>query len=115
MTAALPSPTGSLVTLAGAAAVESAAGESPDLWPLVKQIEDAGSAAERADRHVQKWRDGLAKLLLEMQLNPDLDAARVAMTRTPGWKVMAQAALESPAIMAELRSYWKPEDEVRVP
>lgn len=74
------------------------------------------SAAERADKHIQKWRTGMARLPIEVAVtdDPALDEAFRLIGRTAAWKILQEAALESAAIMAELRSYWNPDDKVEV-
>lgn len=83
---------------------------------LTRYVESAGSAAERADKHIQLWREGMAKLPLEIAFtdDPELDAAFARVQRTAAWKILQRAALESPRVMAELRAYWKPEDKVEI-
>lgn len=80
---------------------------------LAATLDGAGSAAERADKHVQLWREGMMKLMLELSMREDVDEVRAALNRMEGFKTLKRAALESAEVMAELRSYWNPSDKVR--
>lgn len=120
MTANLPVPTYGILTGAAVKLIERRqAAQLPtleELQALGTAVGNAGSAAERADKHVQKWREGMAKMTLEIAFrdDPALDEAFRLIQATGAWKILQAACLESPKIMAELRSYWKPEDKVEI-
>jgi hypothetical protein len=85
-----------------------------EMQALGEAVGNAGSAAERADLHVQLWRSGMAKLTLALVMSEELDPMRHQLERMEGWKELKRAALESTKVMAELRSYWNPEDKVEI-
>lgn len=113
-------PTMPLTTAAALVMTSAAAGAitggAPELNRLADSVTAAGSAAERADLHVQMWRTGMAKMTLEVALrdDPALDAAFALIRKTEAWKILQAACMESPRIMNELRAYWKPGDKVEI-
>lgn len=118
MSTNLPAVRGGALALAANRFLEDqVAPTQEELREVAEAIGDAGSAAERADKHVQLWREGMAKLILSIAFrdDPELDRAFGEIKKLEGYKILERAALESPKIMAELRSYWNPEDKVRVP
>lgn len=78
--------------------------------------EPVASVAERADKHIQLWREGMAKIVLEIAVrdDPELDAAFARIQRTQAWKILQRATLESPKVMAALRPFWNPDEKVEI-